>query len=191
MGFEPTLEFPLNTLSKRAPSATRPSLQRGEALFKLTHFNGRNGPRRNGEGGWFSSSSDLLGGTTFYNAQCGNYSSSNSGGFIAGSQLKQNVFDHEGGSVFSHWSEYRDAQNNPSNNIGTVLETTTAPPGSTGATFAQNAANAAAQRIGQAVSNEPCGGYVNNDSSQGCATCGNINYSPYQACTGQPVPYCH
>jgi hypothetical protein len=27
-GFEPTLEFPLNTLSKRAPSATRPSLRR-------------------------------------------------------------------------------------------------------------------------------------------------------------------
>jgi hypothetical protein len=27
VGFEPTLEFPLNTLSKRAPSATRPPLQ--------------------------------------------------------------------------------------------------------------------------------------------------------------------
>ena len=27
VGFEPTLEFPLNTLSKRAPSTTRPSLQ--------------------------------------------------------------------------------------------------------------------------------------------------------------------
>ena len=26
VGFEPTLEFPLNTLSKRAPSTTRPSL---------------------------------------------------------------------------------------------------------------------------------------------------------------------
>jgi hypothetical protein len=26
-GFEPPLEFPLNTLSKRAPSATRPSLR--------------------------------------------------------------------------------------------------------------------------------------------------------------------
>ena len=26
-GFEPWLEFPLNTLSKRAPSATRPSLR--------------------------------------------------------------------------------------------------------------------------------------------------------------------
>ncbi len=26
VGFEPTLEFPLNTLSKRAPSTTRPPL---------------------------------------------------------------------------------------------------------------------------------------------------------------------
>jgi hypothetical protein len=29
VGFEPTLELPLNTLSKRAPSATRPSLRLG------------------------------------------------------------------------------------------------------------------------------------------------------------------
>ncbi len=29
VGFEPTLEFPLNTLSKRAPSATRPPLRLG------------------------------------------------------------------------------------------------------------------------------------------------------------------
>jgi hypothetical protein len=27
VGFEPTLELPLNTLSKRAPSTTRPSLR--------------------------------------------------------------------------------------------------------------------------------------------------------------------
>src|SRR5689334_2208340 len=37
VGFEPTLEFPLNTLSKRAPSATRPSLRRRlgpESLYR-------------------------------------------------------------------------------------------------------------------------------------------------------------
>ena len=33
-GFEPSLEFPLNTLSKRAPSTTRPSLQ----PFYVTSF---------------------------------------------------------------------------------------------------------------------------------------------------------
>ena len=31
VGFEPTLELPLNTLSKRAPSATRPSLRGADA----------------------------------------------------------------------------------------------------------------------------------------------------------------
>jgi hypothetical protein len=133
---------------------------------------------------------DLLSATTFYNAQCGNFSSSNSTGFIAGSQLKQNVFDHEQGSVLSHWTEYASAQNNSSNNIGTVLESTTAPPGSTGDSFAQNAGNAASGRISQAVAAEPCGGSVAQDSSQACGSCGAINYTPYQSCSGNPVPYC-
>src|ERR1039457_2821870 len=36
-GFEPTLEFPLNTLSKRAPSTTRPSLRSGEKRQPAVH----------------------------------------------------------------------------------------------------------------------------------------------------------
>jgi hypothetical protein len=36
VGFEPTLEFPLNTLSKRAPSATRPSLRRDNGLRHIS-----------------------------------------------------------------------------------------------------------------------------------------------------------
>jgi hypothetical protein len=36
VGFEPTLEFPLNTLSKRAPSATRPSLLHTRNLPNLS-----------------------------------------------------------------------------------------------------------------------------------------------------------
>ena len=36
VGFEPTLEFPLNTLSKRAPSATRPSLHGVNCLLEST-----------------------------------------------------------------------------------------------------------------------------------------------------------
>ena len=32
VGFEPTLRFPVNTLSKRAPSATRPPLRKGARL---------------------------------------------------------------------------------------------------------------------------------------------------------------
>jgi hypothetical protein len=133
---------------------------------------------------------DVLSATTFYNAQCGNFSSSNSSGFIAGSQLRQNVFDHEQGPVVSHWTEYVSAQNDSSNNIGTVLESTTAPPGSTGNSFAQTAGDAALSRISAAVEVEPCNGLVTQDSSQSCGGCGTINYSPYQACSGNPVPYC-
>jgi hypothetical protein len=137
---------------------------------------------------------DLLSATTFYNAQCGNYSSTNSAGFIAGSQLKQNVFDHEQGSVLSHWSEYRDAQNNPSNNVGTVLEAVTAPPGTAQSTYesqlTQTGKNAL-NTIVTAASSEPCGGDPTMDSSRSCAKCGAINYSPYSSCSGQPVPFCH
>src|SRR5690242_17446581 len=35
VGFEPTLEFPLNTLSKRAPSTTRPSLLKNRLSLTL------------------------------------------------------------------------------------------------------------------------------------------------------------
>src|SRR6516162_7273434 len=38
-GFEPSIEFPLYTLSKRAPSTTRPSLRLGKSarlLFRIT-----------------------------------------------------------------------------------------------------------------------------------------------------------
>jgi hypothetical protein len=135
--------------------------------------------------------SDLLSGSTFYNAQCGTYSSSNSSGFISGTQLKQNVLDHEQGSILSHWSQYRDAQNSTSNNIGVILEAATGTPGSTGGAFAQSVGDAALARIASAASAEPCGGIVNKDSSQSCATCGLINFSPYQTCSGQPVSYCH
>jgi len=138
--------------------------------------------------------SDLLSATTFYNAQCGNYSSTNSTGFIAGSQLKQNVFDHEQGPIFSHWTEYRDAQNIPSNNVGTVLEAMTAPPGTAQSTYEgqlNSAGSNAQNNIDAAASIEPCNEDPTKDSSQSCAECGAINYSPYQPCNGQPVPYCH
>ncbi len=137
--------------------------------------------------------SDLLNsGSDFFTHQCGTFSTSNLSGFIAGTQLKQNVFDHEQGGVLSHWTEYRDAQNASANNIGTVLEATTAPPGSTGSSFAKTAGDAALARIAQAAEVEPCGGLVDKDSSQACKTCGAINYNtPYQSCgSAQPVPLC-
>src|SRR5262245_59175649 len=36
VGFEPTIRFPVYTLSKRAPSATRPSLRDSPTLKRLT-----------------------------------------------------------------------------------------------------------------------------------------------------------
>jgi hypothetical protein len=140
--------------------------------------------------------SDLLSATAFYNAQCGNYSSTNPAGFIAGSQLKQNVFDHEQGSVLSHWKLYRDTQNNGSNNIGVVLESFVGTPGMSQLAYENSlndAGTKAITRILAAVDNEPvlCNGKPSNDSSQSCAYCGKINYSPYQSCgASQPVPYC-
>lgn len=138
---------------------------------------------------------DLLSATTFYNAQCGTYSSTNSSGVIAGSELKQNVFDHEGGSVLSHWTEYVNAQNSSSNNVGTALDQTVAKPGTTTTNYVtalNNAGSSAISRIETAVSTEPCNGSPNDDSSQSCAYCGSINYSPYQSCGNTtPVPYCH
>jgi hypothetical protein len=137
--------------------------------------------------------SDLLNSSSaFYTHQCGDFSASNTSGFIAGSQLKQNVLDHEQGSVLSHWTEYKDAQNDNSNNIGTVLEAAIGAPGATDATFARRVGDAALARIADAVVAEPCGGLVTKDSSQSCALCGTINYSPYQSCGNtQPVPFCH
>src|ERR1700693_2863351 len=46
VGFEPTIRFPVYTLSKRAPSATRPPLRARRAQYS-------HGPRRdNPRGGW-------------------------------------------------------------------------------------------------------------------------------------------
>lgn len=52
--------------------------------------------------------------------------------------------------------------------------------------------DAAIARIAQAVAVEPCGGFVNYDSSESCRYCGNINFAPYQSCgrsdTGPLLP---
>ncbi len=136
---------------------------------------------------------DVLSATTFYKAQCGNYSSSNASGFIAGSQLSQNIFDHEQGSVLSHYSQYVSAQNNTANNVGDVLESTVATPGTSSATFTKtlnDTATAAINRIDAAAAPEPCNDQPERDSSQSCFFCGAINYSPYKSCAGTPVPHC-
>jgi hypothetical protein len=73
-----------------------------EYVTSASNMNGQNSPTKFE----YVVVSDLLSQTAFYNAQCGNFSSSNPTGFIAGSQLNQDVFNHEQGSVLSHWTEY-------------------------------------------------------------------------------------
>src|SRR5579872_5872717 len=63
VGFEPTLEFPLNTLSKRAPSATRPSLREGSGAQErrsAAPLNCNVSVRKLGRGGTVSRSVVLL-----------------------------------------------------------------------------------------------------------------------------------
>ncbi|MGH9897258.1 MAG: hypothetical protein ACRD4L_00195, partial [Pyrinomonadaceae bacterium] len=101
-----------------------------------------------------------------------------------------NTVNHESGVVDSHWSHYRDAQNIPSNNLGLVTESQTAPPGVTDAAFSgqvQGEQNKAITRIESATAVEPCGGNVNSDSNQGCRFFGNVNFTN-QSCGTQPTP---
>lgn len=139
--------------------------------------------------------SDLLDSTSiFYTSQCGTYSDSNPAGFIAGAQLKQNVFEHEAGSTKSHWTQYRDAQNDSLNNVGTVLEATIGIPGTSETAYKSDLTvngKAAISRIADRINEAGvCNGSVNYDSSQSCKYCGPINFEPYQTCAGAvPVPH--
>jgi len=61
--------------------------------------------------------------SAFYKAQCGNYNATtHPNGFISGSNLLTNTNRHESGTIQSHYENYVTAQNNPSNNLGTVAE---------------------------------------------------------------------
>jgi hypothetical protein len=126
--------------------------------------------------------SDLLDSSSqFYRAQCGNFDpQSNPNGFISGLQLKTNSFDHEEGPVLSHWTNYVQAQNNPSNNIGLVLEGQIAVPGVDEAGFRvqiNSVTSIAELTIAQITMEQPCGGDVRRDSSQSCTFFGNINFN--------------
>jgi hypothetical protein len=138
--------------------------------------------------------SDLLSPTTFYSAQCGTYSATNTSGLIAAVQLKQNAFDHEQGPVLSHWTEYVSTQNNSANNVGIVLESTTGAPSLSQSAFDQTATSVGNSAVGRIVAGgapEPCSDKLEEDSSQACKFCGAINYSPYQSCgSATPVAYC-
>ncbi len=56
----------------------------------------------------------------FAQTQCGNWNGST--GYIGGPDLKEGAIRHEGGGANSHWRLYKDAQDNPANNLGVGAE---------------------------------------------------------------------
>ena len=114
-------------------------------------------------------------------------------GFIDGPVLRSNVTEHESGNVKGHYEQYSAALAIPSNNLGTIAESLTAPPGTSIAAFVDATAiqlNDAVNRVTTAMAVEAC----NLDVRLGptCASIvppeqdpafgGFINFSPYQRC---------
>ena len=87
--------------------------------------------------------------------------------------------DAQAGSVLSHWTQYRDAQNDPANNLGIVLKSNLGIPSISRDQYAEardNAGTQATNRMLTATAPEACGDDPTKDSSQSCASCGSINY---------------
>src|SRR5713226_6370567 len=59
VGFEPTIRFPVYTLSKRAPSATRPSL-RGSRRAQYSRGRGADNPQTDHKQTWIADTSRQL-----------------------------------------------------------------------------------------------------------------------------------
>jgi hypothetical protein len=121
--------------------------------------------------------------STFYKEQTGTYNSSTDpGGCISGSNLASQTQRHESGSVQGHWGFYNNAQNNQSNNLGTVAEGQVGVPSLTVGQFQTqitNALSSAAGAILQAEEQEPYP--VNYDQND--TLLGYINFPPsYTSC---------
>jgi hypothetical protein len=117
--------------------------------------------------------------STFYQAQCGNYSQTNLNGFISGLNLNTNTVRHESGTVESHYGNYVVAQGIPTNNVGTVAESIVGLTDPT--TLANNASSTLSGKqdtITTATQGEPCD--VTHNAS--CVFQGFINFFPYQSC---------
>jgi hypothetical protein len=127
---------------------------------------------------------EVTGNTAFFRAQCGNYNPQTKTGFISGTVLRSNLFEHEAGTIAGHYQQYRYVSSLAGNNIGTIAEEAIGAPGSD-ATFLPTVSqdlNNAASRIAQATHAENgCNTVVNHDTS--CQFRGPINYAPYKKCT--------
>ena len=62
-------------------------------------------------------------GSVFYSKQTGTYNApTNPSGCISGANLAAQMQRHEAGTVQSHWNNYKAAQDNSANNLGTQME---------------------------------------------------------------------
>jgi len=122
-------------------------------------------------------------GTGLYTKQTGTYNaSSNPGGCISGANLAAQTQRHEIASMQGHWGFYKNAQDNPSNNFGTIFEAKVGPPSQSTEEFLfelNTALNNARTNIRNAFLVEP---YV-VDHDQNGTFLGWVNYPPaYNTC---------
>ena len=126
---------------------------------------------------------DLEQGTTFYSKQCGQ------GGFILGSVLLSNTYEHESGTQKGHYQQYRDKLADPAVNYAKYAEPQWGPVSWTLQTFeefVQGGFNSRRTTLHNAAGVQACNADVRydptctpGDPNQGFR--GNINYPPYQA----------
>lgn len=132
----------------------------------------------------------------FYQAQCGNYDSQTSTGFISGAQLLANTINHEAGTEKnSHYKNYVEAQDNPDNNLGVVAEKEVGPPSKDLSAFIDDLRDLLNSKIGvirAATAVEPCG-VSDVRLDEDCVFRGCINFRDargnYYPCQARP-PAC-
>ncbi len=123
----------------------------------------------------------------FYLKQCGDYDKdTNPMGFISGAQLRANTIHHESADAMnSHYFQYRTAQDDSANNLGTVAEAQVAAPSTSQMKFInglQALLTEKSDRIVAATVVEPCGGFVTRDGANNCTFNGFVNFIPYRSC---------
>ncbi len=118
---------------------------------------------------------DLEQGTTFDSKQCGQ------GGFILGSVLRSNAYEHESGTQKGHYQQYRDKLADPTVNYAKYAEPRWGAVNQTLQAFrnmVQLELNNRRTTLNNAANFEACNEDVRHDPT--CAFRGNINYPPYQ-----------
>jgi hypothetical protein len=120
---------------------------------------------------------DLEPGTQFYNAQCGH------SGYISGSILRANGYEHESGTQRGHYQQYRDKLADPAVNFAKYAEPLIGAVSQTYQTFANTVVGGFATRAGQlssAADVEACNADFSYDAT--CTYRGSKNFAPYQPC---------